>query len=360
MPPVHPAVLLATLAGIGFGLWLLVRGFRGRIDASRIADTATSSIASIALGEVRVSGVVEAAELLLASPLQDVPCVYYRSRVDDRGSDWSGGDHSEERAVGFRVRDASGALRVFPHGGRWDVPDRFDESSSRLSGAPPGLRFRVGGAYRPADPDRDALVAELLTVREPGTLQDWTGGGVWAPGAEPQLRYREARVEPGDVVTILGRVIRFGDLPDPTGADVDAAVGGPMAALDDPAIAADIAAARAAGALETDPAEAWGNAAIPGFGIGQPISEPELHPEATPATLASVEQGDRFERTFDLSPGSLVLAADPDVPLIVSLGSPGEAADRHDDRFAVGLLGAILAIASAVVLALALSGIVVP
>jgi signal transduction histidine kinase len=41
-------------------------------------------------------------------------------------------------------------------------------------------------------------------------------------------------------------------------------------------VAANLAEARQAGILLTDPAAAWGNAAIPGFGIGRPVSEP-LH-----------------------------------------------------------------------------------
>ena len=38
--------------------------------------------------------------------------------------------------------------------------------------------------------------------------------------------------------------------------------------IDDPEVAADLAEARAEGTLVDDPAAAWGNAAIPGFGSG--------------------------------------------------------------------------------------------
>ena len=65
----------------------------------------TSAIASLAAGEVRVSGVIEAAELTLVSPLQSQPCVYYRAVVA-RGDGTTGRcGFLEERAVGFRVRD---------------------------------------------------------------------------------------------------------------------------------------------------------------------------------------------------------------------------------------------------------------
>ena len=55
-------------------------------EATRIGDTATSRIASLAAGEVQVSGVIEPAELTLISPLQSTPCVYYRATVERRGT----------------------------------------------------------------------------------------------------------------------------------------------------------------------------------------------------------------------------------------------------------------------------------
>ena len=72
---------IAWLAGVGIaaGLWLLARGLGGYRTATRIADTGTSSVASMAAGEVRVAGVIEPAEVTLISPLQSERCVYYRA-----------------------------------------------------------------------------------------------------------------------------------------------------------------------------------------------------------------------------------------------------------------------------------------
>ena len=123
-------------------------------------------------------------------------------------------------------------------------------------------------------------------------------------------------------------------------------------AHDDPEIVGDIAEARAAGLLADDPEEAWGNAAIPGFGIGKPIRAPELDPAATRPALADVATAERVERIFTIAPTALVLASAPDVPLLIAHGVPGAATERHQDRFIVGLGGAVLAIASAVVLAI--------
>jgi hypothetical protein len=278
---------------------------------------------------------------MLVSPLQSVPCVFYRARITTQ-RDASGADLlEEERAVGFTLRDAGGAIRVFPRGAAFDVPDRLDESSGALGETPPSVRLRSGSAIAddaPAGPALDPFAG----FGRPSSVAD--------SGAR---RFREARIEPGEVVTVLGRAMPFVQLDDPDGADV--ALGSASLPADDPEVAADLAAAGVAGLL-TDPADAWGNAAIPGFGIGRPTRAPELDPAATDAPLASPAEAERAARTFDIGPDTLVLASAVDVPLLVAAGGPGVAVARHESRFLVGLLGAALAIVSAVVLALALSG----
>jgi hypothetical protein len=121
-------------------------------------------------------------------------------------------------------------------------------------------------------------------------------------------------------------------------------------------VAADLAEARAAGLLEDTPAEAWGNAAIPGFGIGEPVVAPELDPEARPLPLGDAAGAERVRRTFEIGPRDLVLAASSEVPLIIALGPPQQAVARQDRAFLLGLLGAVVAIASAVALAIMLGG----
>jgi hypothetical protein len=371
-------VRLAGIAvlGIAVGVWLLVRGFGGYRTAGRIGDLSTSSIGSIALGEVRVSGVVEAAELELVSPIQSSSCVYYRSRIEQASRNKSSTLFEEERSVGFRIRDATGSLRVFPRGARWDVPDCYHEGTGLMGDTPAGLDFRQGPAVRspnrdtPTGLERELLVANLLSVHAATSsgLPDQStasvamgvpsllGFGGLALAGGGARDYREARVAPGDAVTIIGTVLPFHDLPDPTGADEDSAVGGPFQASTDPEIAADLAAARADGRLETDPAEAWGNAAIPGFGIGRPVTAPELDPAARPEPLASPETAAEIARTFDLRPETLILAVTDDSPLLIAYGTPGVAEQRGQDKFLVGLGGALLSIASAIGLAFLLTG----
>ena len=347
-----PSLAAGALVGVAIGLVMLARGMSGYRTALRIGDTSSSSIASLAAGEVRVAGTIETADATLTSPLQSQPCVYYRSsirREDDLGD--ALGDLTEERAVGFLVRDGEGAtIRVFPRGARWDAPVRFDAKTGTFGEEPAGLDLRTGSAVALEPADRAAAVAALLTVQQTRSdevhplLRDDHRG---------TRRYREARLGPGDEVTIVGRAMPFGDLSDPTEADVS--MGG-VVGVDDPEVVADLAEARAAGRLADDPTEAWGNAAIPGFGIGRPTRPPELDPDADHLPLAPASEAARAQRRFTIAPETLVLASGLDVPLLIAYGVPGAATARSEGRFALGLLGAVLSIASAMALAIMFGG----
>jgi len=362
-------LLAVSILGIAGGLALLARGISGYRRAGRVADTATSRIATLAVGEVRVTGVVEPAELTLLSPLQSLTCVYYRARIRAQDSRQRRTVLDDERAVGFRVRDETGSIRVFPRGGAWDVPPAFRAADGFTGDTPAGLALRAGPAIQPATPDREDVAARLLAVRPASSgsvldpvvagggtlgLVDRLGAGVGAGRRD----YEEARIELGATVTVVGTALPFDQLPDPGGADISEgeSIGGPLGAAADPEIAADLEAAMAAGTLETDPDEAWGNAAIPGFGIGKPVRAPELDPAATPPAVADAPTAERFERTFEIAPTELVLAVAPDRPLLISIGAPVAAVARGQDRFILGLFGATLAIASVIVLALAVGG----
>jgi hypothetical protein len=341
--------VLAAL-GVAGGLLLLVRGLLDHRAHVRVADTSTSTISSLAVGEVRVSGVVEPAGLTLVSLLQSIPCVYYRSTVGAASHRRAGGaGFSEERSIGFRVRDATGTVRVFPRDARFDAPVRFEDETGTLGEEPPGLDLRRGGSTVNVELDRAIATAELLRVQEPADMTPLAGIG----DRDGRRAYREARLEPGDPVTIVGRAVPYADLPDPVGAD---AGGGSGTLIDDPVIEADMAAARAAGTLTDDAERAWGNAAIPGFGIGRPVTAASIDPAADPLPLAHPEAASRARRTFEIAPDALVLAASDDVPLLIAFGVPGEVVRRGRTRLIVGLLGGVLAIVSAMVLALSFGG----
>jgi hypothetical protein len=216
---------------------------------------------------------------------------------------------------------------------------------------PAGLSRRTGSAIGATEVDREAAIAALLTVRP--VAIDEAEADLSAGSGGRRRHYREARLAPGDDVTIVGRAMPFSDLADPTEAD---AAYGSGVGTDDPEVAADIAEAREAGLLADDPEEAWGNAAIPGFGIGRPVRPPELDAEADALPLGTTADAARTERRFAIEPHALVLASAPDVPLLIAFGVPGMAAGRNQATFVVGLLGAVLAIGSAMALAILVSG----
>jgi hypothetical protein len=369
VPPIAlPQLGVLALGGVILGLVLLWRGFGDYRSASRIADTSSSRVSSLAAGEVRLGGTVEPAEVTLVSPLQSVPCVWYRAKVTRSTDDSEHTVFEEERGVGFRLRDATGTIRVFPRGAALDVPNRYDEKTGMFGEEPIGLVPRQGSAFGPGavmtPADRAAQVTALLTVHPAGSLSRGSDDGLAAFGrtglgglgfsTSGRLRYQEARIEPGEAVTVLGVALPFGQLPDPLDADTLDGALDPLS-VSDPEIALDLAAARAAGILET-PDDAWGNAAIPGFGIGRPITVPELDPGVRTPELATPEEAAMTRRTFDLEPNLLVLASTPDQRLLVATGTPGQVVVRYEQRFLLGLLGAVLAIASAVALAYAISG----
>lgn len=347
-----PGSWVTVLAAVGVvaGLVLLARGLGGYRALVRVADTSTSPIDTLAAGEVRVSGVVEPAELTLVSLLQSTPCVYYRSTIGNEG-DSKGRDpgYTEERSIGFRVRDHSGSLRVFPRDARFDAPVRFEGETSLMGDEPSGLDIRHEGSTQAAETDRATAAMALLTVQDP----DESPHRSWFGDRSGRHSYRETRLEPGDQVTIVGRALPFSDLADPSGADIGS---GPDVLLDDPEVAADIAAARATGTLADDASAAWGNAAIPGFGIGRPVAAPTIDPTANRLPLGDATDAARAERTFAIASETLVLAASPEVPLLIAHGAPGAVVQRGQTRFLVGLLGAVLAIASAMVFAVNLGG----
>jgi hypothetical protein len=343
-------ITVLAAGGVVGGLWLLARGLIDYRSTVRVGDTSTSTISSLAAGEVRVSGVVEAAEMILVSLLQSAPCVYYRATIG-RGGEISPVESGvvEERSCGFRVRDSTGTIRVFPRGARVDAPVRLHEETGAMGDEPPGLAIRTGGTTRVSEPDRATAIADLLAVRDADEV-DWPAA---LRNGERRRSYRETRLEPGDAVTVVGRALPFSDLSDPVAADY----GTEADLLDnDPEIAADLAAARAAGALAADADDAWGNAAIPGFGIGRPVVAAKIDPAADPLPLATPAEAALARSTFEIAPETLVLASSAEVPLLIAYGTPGAVMQRSQLQFTVGLLGAVLAIASAMVLAVMISG----
>ena len=289
-------LVASAVAGVAIGLFLLVRGLRAYRAGEPVRGTGTSRIESLAAGRGppgrddrgRPGGP------RLASPERALACTTapgsWRTGGQDRATILD-----EERAVGFRLRDATGSLRVFPRGAHWDAPMRFRDQSDWSGENPPGLSLNDGPAVAPATLDRDAAVTALLTVHAagdgsadgPGGLLDGgalaalaasggernvnagIGGGPFGV-AKGRRHYEEPRLEPGDIVTIVGTraAVRRPRRP---GADRMTATS-PIVGLDDPEVAAEVAEARAAGTLLTPRTRPGATRRSPGSGSAGPCA----------------------------------------------------------------------------------------
>ncbi len=377
--------------GVAAGLFLFVRGLLAYRLGNRVSGIATSEVRGLAAGEVRVSGRVEAGPTVLVSPLQSARCVYYRARVVEHEGRSQRTVMDESRSVEFRLRDDSGAVHVFARGARWELDARLDAGSDLL-GDPPGLSANAGPREEMSAQDRDAQIAALLTVHPDPTddislLGRSALGGAATPDAAlvgaGERHYTEWRVEPGDVITIVASALPFADVGDGASGE------GPDP-MTDPEIAADLARAEASGTLRGRAQDAWGNAAIPGFGIGRPTRPPVLDPDATPeaasppgpGTAAAVSgavqsiaapggatgDGAAADRPSAGGPAGPAAAPDgasgigPDELVLapgaggmaVFAGTPVEAAGTEMGRFWQGMAGAVLVIVCAAILVLQL------
>lgn len=353
-----PVMLAFAVGGIVLGVVLFVRGLRAYRHDRSISSVATSSLDTLAAGEVRVSGVVEVADQALVSPLQSKPCVWYRARV--RASDDQRVPlEDEERSVHFRIADGRGSIRVVPDGARWEIEPSFDASTNLLGEDPPGLARRRGPgamALVPDDPDtmtelqRQAAIDALLTVRQPEPAPDIdVGGGLF--GAKPRTagrRYQESRLEPGETVTIVAQALPWSDVR----ARAQAALSDRNL---DRAMAQDLERARASGELAATPEEAWGNAAIPGFGIGQPTRSPALDPGIAVPDVPDAAVHREALRRHAIPADELVLARGESGTFAVYKGAPVAAAQHHDAAFILGLVGVAMAAVSALMLGIMLS-----
>jgi hypothetical protein len=353
---------LFVMAGLVGGIVLFVRGLQAYRRDRLISSVATSSLDGIAAGEVRVSGTVVPIDQVLISPLQSKPCVWYRARVETTGKD-SRVLMDEEMAQEFRVRDETGSIRVVPRGARWEIGTAFDERTSIVGAEPPGLARRTGASYAPFEErdvqqmtelERQAAAQALVTVQRPTDARDadWldTTDRSGAPFIERGgRRYRESRLEPGATVTILGQAWPWAEVREV----VFAWSPGDNTEVD---MAADIAVARDMGLLAASPEEAWGNAAIPGFGIGAPTVQPALDPRAHQPEVAAGDSHKAALEKYRIPDEELVLSRGLRGGLAIYLGSPQAATGHHDFAFWVGLAGAVMAVMSALSLGVMATG----
>jgi len=138
-PPDQTLLYLAAGTVGGFGLcvygWMIYQ--RKRL----IESIPTSTIRSLALGLVEISGQAQPEESLLSSPFSGLPCVFYSYAVEERvGS----GKHARWETIAkgtseqpFFVSDTTGRVLVVPLSAELILPDERIYRNSWLGELPP-------------------------------------------------------------------------------------------------------------------------------------------------------------------------------------------------------------------------------
>ncbi len=138
-PPDHPFLYLA--AGILGGFWLFADGWLLRQRKRLIESIPTSTIRSLALGLVEISGQAQPEENLLSAPFSGLPCVFYTYAVEERVSS---GKHTRWETIAkgtseqpFFVSDATGRVLIVPLGAELILQDEHTFRNDWLGALPP-------------------------------------------------------------------------------------------------------------------------------------------------------------------------------------------------------------------------------
>ena len=160
-------------AGTLGGFWLLSDGWGLRRRKRLIESIPTSTIRSLALGLVEISGQAEPEDRLLSSPFSGLPCVFYSYAVEERvGS----GKHTRWEPIAkgtseqpFFVRDTTGRVLVVPFGAELILQEEHIVRNDWLGALPPTT---VAGLQRLGITTERWLGSKTLRCRESFILQD--------------------------------------------------------------------------------------------------------------------------------------------------------------------------------------------
>lgn len=187
--PLDGFLFYLTVGAIA-GLGLCVRSWQLQQRKRLIQSIPTSTIRSLALGLVEITGAAQPEKSLLSSPFGGLPCVFYSYAVEERiGSDKN--TRWETIAKGtsdqpFFVSDTTGRVLVVPFGAELILPDERAHRHNLLGELPPTT---VAGLHR-------------LGISADG----WMGSKT--------LRCRETFILPEEQVYVLGTAHEHGGAGD--------------------------------------------------------------------------------------------------------------------------------------------------
>ncbi len=173
-------LFLYLAAGTIGGLGLFVYGWMVHQRKRLIESIPTSTIRSLALGLVEISGQAQPEENLLSSPFSGLPCVFFSYAVEEH---MGSGKHARWETIAngtseqpFFVSDTTGQVLVMPLGAELILPDERTYRNDWLGELPPAT---IAGLNR----------LGISTER-------WTG--------DKTLRCRETFLQPEEQVYVLG------------------------------------------------------------------------------------------------------------------------------------------------------------
>lgn len=160
---------LGAVGGLGIGAYSWILQNRKRL----IESIPTSSIRSLALGLVEISGRTQATGELLSSPFGDLPCVFYTYLVEEqvgtgKTKRWDTVAKGTSE-LPFYVNDGTGRVLVVPHSAELMFPDERTYRQNWIGELPPTT---VAGLHRLGISSKSWLGHRPLRCRETCILPD--------------------------------------------------------------------------------------------------------------------------------------------------------------------------------------------
>lgn len=190
-PPDQLLLYLASGTVGGFGLF--VYGWMVHQRKRLIESIPTSTIRSLALGLVEISGQAQPEEGLLSSPFSGLPCVFYSYAVEKRvGSDKNARWETIVKGTSeqpFFVSDSTGRVLVVPLGAELILPDERTSRSNWLGKLP---TTTIAGLNRLGISTERWMGSKTLRCRESFILPE---AQVYVLGTAHEHHGASARVE---------------------------------------------------------------------------------------------------------------------------------------------------------------------
>jgi hypothetical protein len=138
--PLDQTLLYLAVGTVG-GLGLFVYGWMVHQQKRLIESIPTSTIHSLALGLVEISGQAQPDEGLLSSPFSELPCVFYSYAVEEHvGSGKNARWETIAKGTSeqpFFVSDTTGQVLIVPLGAELILPDERTYQNNWLGELPP-------------------------------------------------------------------------------------------------------------------------------------------------------------------------------------------------------------------------------